>query len=199
MIRFKVKGDYDVKAKYHNALVGSPGYIDCEIAICDDDEDPDSFYLIVGNRNNNDLYVTIAEKEMNMEIRPDEEILREIKDHIQEEILKTTYHFNKSKKLDIIAQAHHYISNYVSPYRIKFINFNLNYITDALVETLHESHIFIFDSSLQVSQDGALYRHIKCHNGDFPVIFIGKHISETDNVVIESMDVTHYTVMKGEE
>ena len=42
-----------IKEKFHNALVGSPAYIESEIAICDRDDN--SFYLAIGNDNDNDI------------------------------------------------------------------------------------------------------------------------------------------------
>lgn len=53
MITFKVKGNFETKEKFHKALVGSPGYVNSEIAICDEDEE--SFLLIVGNKNDDDI------------------------------------------------------------------------------------------------------------------------------------------------
>lgn len=44
----------------HEALKGSPAYINSEIAICDNDDT--SFYLVVGNNNDRDLKVTIGSK-----------------------------------------------------------------------------------------------------------------------------------------
>lgn len=48
------------KTRMHEALKGSPAYINSEIAICDNDDT--SFYLIVGNNNDRDLKVTIGTK-----------------------------------------------------------------------------------------------------------------------------------------
>ena len=39
----------------HNALIGSPGYINSEIAICDNDEDSTSFHLFVGETNDDNV------------------------------------------------------------------------------------------------------------------------------------------------
>lgn len=55
-----------VKCNYHEALKGSPAYINSEIAILDGDSD-NEFILIVGNHNSNDIYemlegVSIARK-----------------------------------------------------------------------------------------------------------------------------------------
>ncbi len=63
MISFKVnvedKKNVDaVKEGFHNALVGSPAYINSEIAICDGGEECD-FFLVVGNNNDNDLAVDL--------------------------------------------------------------------------------------------------------------------------------------------
>lgn len=57
MIIFKVNCKeqekmFEKREEFHNALVGSPAYINSEIAICDNDEDKTSFFLIVGNDNN---------------------------------------------------------------------------------------------------------------------------------------------------
>ena len=49
-----------VKTQYHEALVGSPAYINSEIAIMDGDH-PTEFYLVVGNGNEADMSVTWAE------------------------------------------------------------------------------------------------------------------------------------------
>lgn len=49
-----------VKTQYHEALVGSPAYVNSEIAIVDG-EHPAEFYLIVGNANKADMSVTWAE------------------------------------------------------------------------------------------------------------------------------------------
>ena len=43
----------ELKEKCHKALKGSPGYINSEIAIVDDDDD--SFMLVIGECNDNDL------------------------------------------------------------------------------------------------------------------------------------------------
>ena len=48
------------KTRMHEALKGSPAYINSEIAICDNDDT--SFYLVVGNNNDRDLKVTIGSK-----------------------------------------------------------------------------------------------------------------------------------------
>ena len=50
VIKGKDKEDtFLIKAAFHNALVGSPAYVDSEITICD--EDDTSFHLIIGNSN----------------------------------------------------------------------------------------------------------------------------------------------------
>ena len=54
MIDLIIKGKdkeetFVMKEKMHNALAGSPAYVDSEIAICD--EDDTSFHLIIGNSN----------------------------------------------------------------------------------------------------------------------------------------------------
>ena len=41
------------KERFHESLVGSPAYINSEIAICDGDYD-DEFYLVVDNDNKDD-------------------------------------------------------------------------------------------------------------------------------------------------
>ncbi len=49
-----------VKEDIHKALVGSPAYVNSEIAICDGDDPSSSFCLIVGNdQENPDDNVTI--------------------------------------------------------------------------------------------------------------------------------------------
>ena len=49
-----------VKIQYHEALRGSPAYVNSEIAITDGDN-PTEFYLVVGNSNEADISVTWAE------------------------------------------------------------------------------------------------------------------------------------------
>ena len=41
--------------KFHEALVGSPAYVNSEIAICETGED--EFTLVIGNDNDNDLTI----------------------------------------------------------------------------------------------------------------------------------------------
>lgn len=41
------------KQRFHESLVGSPAYINSEIAICDGDYE-DEFYLVAGNDNKED-------------------------------------------------------------------------------------------------------------------------------------------------
>lgn len=54
--RYDDKERRDTKMEeFHKALVGSPAYINNEIAICEDGDC--CFVLIVGNDNNNDLDV----------------------------------------------------------------------------------------------------------------------------------------------
>ena len=50
----------NVKTQYHEALAGSPAYVNSEIAIVDGDH-PTEFYLVVGNANKADMSVTWAE------------------------------------------------------------------------------------------------------------------------------------------
>ena len=50
------------KTRMHEALKGSPAYIDSEIAICDNDDT--SFYLVIGQNNDRDLKVTIGSREL---------------------------------------------------------------------------------------------------------------------------------------
>lgn len=45
------------REEFHKALIGSPAYVDSEIAVCD--EDDTSFLLIVGKNNDNDVYYNI--------------------------------------------------------------------------------------------------------------------------------------------
>lgn len=47
----------DRRDAYHEALVGTPGYLNSEIAIVEEDEN--SFTLCVGNSNDNDIHITI--------------------------------------------------------------------------------------------------------------------------------------------
>ena len=54
IIKGKDKEDtFLIKAAFHNALAGSPAYVDSEIAICD--EDDTSFHLVIGNINDCDI------------------------------------------------------------------------------------------------------------------------------------------------
>lgn len=46
---------FKARETMHNALVGSPAYINSEIAICDCEEDKTKFLLVVGNSNDNDV------------------------------------------------------------------------------------------------------------------------------------------------
>lgn len=48
------------KTRMHEALIGSPAYIESEIAICDNNDT--SFYLVVGNNNDRDLEIIIGSK-----------------------------------------------------------------------------------------------------------------------------------------
>lgn len=58
IIKGKDKEDtFLMKEKMHNALAGSPAYIESEIAICD--EDDNTFHLIIGNNNECDIKKTI--------------------------------------------------------------------------------------------------------------------------------------------
>ena len=43
------------QTKMHNALVGSPAYINSEIILCENPNDPTEFSLIVGENNANNL------------------------------------------------------------------------------------------------------------------------------------------------
>lgn len=68
MIRITVSGEdkqelMRVKEDFHYGLVGSPAYIESEIAITDGDN-PNSFELIVGNKNNSDLHININVKDI---------------------------------------------------------------------------------------------------------------------------------------
>ena len=56
MINFKFN-DTALMETLHKALVGSPAYVDSEIAICEDDNG--GFSLIVGNSNENDCIIEI--------------------------------------------------------------------------------------------------------------------------------------------
>ena len=50
VIKGKDKEDtFLIKEAFHNALAGSPAYVDSEIAICA--EDDTSFHLVIGNSN----------------------------------------------------------------------------------------------------------------------------------------------------
>lgn len=55
MIEIKFN-DRTVMEKFHEALVGSPAYINSEIAICEEQE---GFVLIVGNENDNNCNVEV--------------------------------------------------------------------------------------------------------------------------------------------
>lgn len=64
MISFKIKCEDSesmakLREKFHYALVGSPAYIESEIAVCDCREDDSCFFLAVGNDNDRDLYLEI--------------------------------------------------------------------------------------------------------------------------------------------
>ena len=66
MIDLIIKGKdkeetFVMKEKMQNALAGSPGYIDSEIAICDETET--SFHLVIGDRNDCDItrYINIED------------------------------------------------------------------------------------------------------------------------------------------
>ena len=56
MIEIKFN-DTTLMEKLHNALVGSPAYVDSEIAIYEDDNG--GFSLVVGNPNENDCVIEI--------------------------------------------------------------------------------------------------------------------------------------------
>lgn len=56
MIEIKF-GDRLVMEKLHNALVGSPAYINSEIAIVEDGDD--GFILVVGNPNDHNIKVDV--------------------------------------------------------------------------------------------------------------------------------------------
>lgn len=59
MIVFKFKTTDQMEA-CHNALVGSPGYIDSEILIGkDEDIAPGGFILVVGNDTDDDLTIEV--------------------------------------------------------------------------------------------------------------------------------------------
>lgn len=63
MIEFTVNDpDKTLMNHFHQALKGSPGYINSEIAICND-KNSESFTLIIGNDNDNNLSGTIDFKE----------------------------------------------------------------------------------------------------------------------------------------
>ena len=44
---------------FHKALVGTPQYIDSEVAVCDCEEDPSNFFLVVGVDNDNNLELEV--------------------------------------------------------------------------------------------------------------------------------------------
>lgn len=46
------------REEFHKALVGSPGYIDSEIAVCD--ESDNSFVLIVGKNNEDNIHYIVT-------------------------------------------------------------------------------------------------------------------------------------------
>lgn len=63
IIVFKIKFTTEaamrnIKERFHEALIGSPGYVESEIAITDGDYN-DEFILVVGNSNNNNITFNI--------------------------------------------------------------------------------------------------------------------------------------------
>lgn len=57
-ITFKFKQDETVKEALHNALVGSPAYVDSEIALVDDEG---FTKLVVGNNNEDNVSIEVKE------------------------------------------------------------------------------------------------------------------------------------------
>lgn len=47
------------QTKMHNALVGSPAYINSEIILCENPNDPTEFSLIVGENNDSNVQMNI--------------------------------------------------------------------------------------------------------------------------------------------
>ena len=54
------------QTKMHNALVGSPAYINSEIILCENPKDPTEFSLIVGENNDSNI-------QMDIDLRTDSE------------------------------------------------------------------------------------------------------------------------------
>lgn len=54
------------QTKMHNALVGSPAYINSEIILCENPNDPTEFSLIVGENNDSNI-------QMDIDLRTDSE------------------------------------------------------------------------------------------------------------------------------
>lgn len=54
------------QTKMHNALVGSPAYINSEIILCENPNDPTEFSLIVGENNDSNV-------QMDIDLRTDSE------------------------------------------------------------------------------------------------------------------------------
>ena len=44
-----------IREEFHSALVGSPAYVNSEIAICTENHDGNEFNLVIGNNNSNDI------------------------------------------------------------------------------------------------------------------------------------------------
>lgn len=58
------------REEFHNALVGSPAYMESEIAICNMQEDETSFMIIIGNNNDNDITKIIDSEDLMDSIIP---------------------------------------------------------------------------------------------------------------------------------
>lgn len=60
MIVFEVKGNNEMRDRFCKALVGSPAFVNSEIAVCDG-KNGEEFFLAVGEVNGNDITIQIDE------------------------------------------------------------------------------------------------------------------------------------------
>lgn len=70
MIEIKVRCEDEqtrdeLRDKFCSALVGSPAYVESEIAVCDDGDD--GFILAVGNCNSNDISFELEESSIELQ------------------------------------------------------------------------------------------------------------------------------------
>lgn len=72
-IKFTGENAIELRDKFHDALVGSPAYINSEIALCTDmdpetnSDKKDEFYLVVGNNNKHNMEINIPTDSVNIE------------------------------------------------------------------------------------------------------------------------------------